>query len=103
VLDNLVGDLLNVTLDLNIGELAANQTLGSEEGVLGVDNGLALGGNTDETLAILSETNNGGSSTSTCSETLLTIQFFHYVMNRRQNHQNLTSELWPPDQREIFL
>jgi hypothetical protein len=66
VLDNLVGDLLDVTLDLSIGELATNQTLGSEESVLGVDDGLTLSGNTDETLAVLGETDNGGGCASTC-------------------------------------
>jgi hypothetical protein len=77
VLDNLVGDLLNVTLDLSVGELAADQTLGGEQGVLGVDNSLTLSGNTDETLTILSETNNGGSSTGTCLGIELEIQFLH--------------------------
>jgi hypothetical protein len=66
VLDDLVGDLLNVTLNLSVGVLAANQTLSSEQSVLGVDNSLALGGNTDETLAILGETNDGGSCAGTC-------------------------------------
>jgi hypothetical protein len=66
VLDNLVGDLLDVTLDLSIGELATNQTLGSEESILGVDDGLTLSGNTDETLAILGETDNGGGCAGTC-------------------------------------
>ena len=66
MLDDLVGNLLNVTLNLNIGVLATDQTLGSEESVLGVDNGLTLSGNTDQALAILGETNNRGSSASTC-------------------------------------
>jgi hypothetical protein len=57
VLDNLVGNLLDVALDLSIGELAADQTLGSEKCVLWVDNSLALGGDTDKTLAFLGETN----------------------------------------------
>lgn len=65
VLDDLVGNLLNVTLDLSIGVLATDQTLGSEQSVLGVDNGLTLSGNTDQALAVLGETNNGGSSAST--------------------------------------
>lgn len=65
VLDDLVGNLLNVTLNLNIGVLATDQTLSSEQSVLGVDNGLTLSGNTDQALAILGETNNGGSSAST--------------------------------------
>lgn len=59
VLDDLVGDLLDIALNLSVGELATDQTLGGEEGVLGVDDGLALGGNTDETLALLGETDNG--------------------------------------------
>jgi hypothetical protein len=66
VLDDLVGDLLDVTLDLNIGELATDETLGSEESVLGVNDGLTLGGNTNETLTILGDTDDGRSSTGTC-------------------------------------
>lgn len=66
VLDDLVGDLLDVTLDLSIGELATNETLGSEKSVLRVDNGLTLSGNTDETLAILGETDDGRSCAGTC-------------------------------------
>jgi len=77
MLDNLVGDLLNVTLDLSVGELATNQTLCGEQSVLGVDNGLTLGGNTDEALAILGETNDGGSSTGTCLRIELTSQFLN--------------------------
>jgi hypothetical protein len=65
VLDDLVGNLLDVLLDLAVGELATNQTLGSEESVLGVDDGLALGGDTDETLALLCEANDGGSCAAT--------------------------------------
>ncbi len=68
VLDDLVGDLLDVALDLSIGELATDQTLGSEKGVLGVDDGLTLSGDTDETLAILGKSDNGGS----CAGTLFT-------------------------------
>lgn len=60
VLDDLVGDLLDVALDLSVGELAADEALGSEQSVLGVDDGLALGGDTDEALAVLSETDDGG-------------------------------------------
>ena len=60
VLDDLVGDLLDVALDLGVGELAADQTLGGEEGVLGVHDGLALGGNTDETLTVLGQGDDGG-------------------------------------------
>jgi hypothetical protein len=66
VLDDLVGNLLDVALDLNVGELATDETLGGEEGVLGVDDGLALGGNTDKTLALLGETDDRGGRASTC-------------------------------------
>ena len=66
MLDDLVGNLLDVALDLNIGELATDETLGGEEGVLGVDDGLALGGNTDKTLALLGETDDRGGRASTC-------------------------------------
>ena len=59
VLDDLVGDLLDIALNLSVGELATDETLGSEESVLGVDDSLTLGGDTDETLALLCETNDG--------------------------------------------
>jgi hypothetical protein len=59
VLDDLVGHLLDVLLDLSVGELATDETLGSEESVLRVDDGLALGGNTNKTLALLCETDDG--------------------------------------------
>jgi hypothetical protein len=65
VLDNLVGDLLDVALDLAVGELAADETLGSEKSVLGVDNGLALGGNTNEALALFGEADDGGCGSAT--------------------------------------
>lgn len=65
VLDDLIRHLLDVTLALGVGELATDETLGGEEGVLGVDDGLALGGDTNKTLTILSESDDGGSGTST--------------------------------------
>ena len=58
VLNDFVGDLLQVTLNLVVGELATDETLGGEQSVLGVDNSLTLGGNTDQTLTILSKANN---------------------------------------------
>jgi hypothetical protein len=67
VLDDLVWDLLDVALDLSIGELATDETLGSEKSVLWVDNGLALGGNTNEALAFLGEANDGGCGSATWS------------------------------------
>ena len=65
VLDNLEGHLLDILLDLLVGVLATDQTLGGEKSVLGVDNGLTLSGNTNETLTVGSEGNDGRS----CSDT----------------------------------
>jgi hypothetical protein len=65
VLDDLVGNMLDITLDLRVGELTSDKTLGGEEGVLGVDNGLTLGSDTDETLTVLGESNDGRSGTGT--------------------------------------
>jgi hypothetical protein len=47
MLDNSVRHLLDVTLDLGIGELATDETLRGEKGVLRVDDSLALGSNAD--------------------------------------------------------
>lgn len=58
VLHNLVGNLLDVALDLSICEFAANETLGGKEGVFGVDDGLTLGGDADQALAFLGEADN---------------------------------------------
>jgi hypothetical protein len=66
VLDDLVWDLLDIALNLSVGELAADETLGSEKSVLGVDDSLALGGDTNETLALLGETNDGRCCSATC-------------------------------------
>jgi len=65
VLDNLVGNLGQVALDLSILELATDQTLGGEESVLGVDDGLTLGGNTDQALTLLGETDDRRSGSGT--------------------------------------
>jgi hypothetical protein len=67
VLDNLEGHLLDVVLDLGVLESSTNQTLGGEQGVLGVDNGLSLGGDTDKSLAVLGEGNDGGGGSVTLS------------------------------------
>jgi hypothetical protein len=74
VLDDLVGDLLDITLDLSIGELTTDKTLGGEQSVFRVDNSLALGGNTDETLAVLGESDNGGC----CAGTFLLLAIAQY-------------------------
>lgn len=66
VLNDLVWDLLDVTLDLSVGELASDKTLCGEEGVLGVDDCLALCGDTNQTLALLGETDDGWSCPCTC-------------------------------------
>jgi hypothetical protein len=59
VLDDLVWDLLDIALDLSVGELATDETLGSEKSVLWIDDSLTLGGNTDEALALLCKTDDG--------------------------------------------
>ena len=49
--DDLVGDHLLVLGDHRVVDAAADQPLDGEEGVLGVGDGLALGGLADETFA----------------------------------------------------
>jgi hypothetical protein len=44
--------VLHVGLDLSIGELATDQSLGVEDGVLGVHGDLVLGGISNETLGV---------------------------------------------------
>jgi len=58
---NLERPELDVLLDEFVGELAANQTLSVEDGVLGVSRGLVLGGVTNKAFTI-SESNVRGSS-----------------------------------------
>ena len=58
VLDDLVRDLLDITLYLSIRKFAADETLCGEEGIFWVDNCLPLGGNANEALALFGETNN---------------------------------------------
>jgi hypothetical protein len=60
VLDDLVWHLLDVALDLRVLVLASDETLGGEEGVLRVDDSLALGSDTNKPLAIGSEADDGG-------------------------------------------
>ena len=50
LLNDLEGEVLHVGLDLSIGELAANEALGVEDGVVGVHGDLVLGRVTDQTL-----------------------------------------------------
>jgi len=65
VLNNLVWDLLDIALDLGVGELAADKTLGSKKSVFWVNDCLTLGGDTNEALALLCETNDGWSCAAT--------------------------------------
>ena len=67
VLDNLVWHLLDVALHLSIAELATDETLRGEKGVLWIHNGLTLGRNTDQTLAIFGEANNRWRRSRTCN------------------------------------
>jgi hypothetical protein len=66
VLYDLVGNLLDITLDLCIGVLAADETFRREEGVFGVDNSLSLGRDTDQSLAVLGEADDGRCCSRTC-------------------------------------
>jgi hypothetical protein len=59
VLHNLVWDFLNIALNFRIGVLATDETLCSEKCVLGVDNSLSLGGDTDQSLSVLGEADDG--------------------------------------------
>jgi hypothetical protein len=47
MLNNLVRHLLNITLNFSILKLSTDKTLGGEQGVLRVNNGLSFCGNTD--------------------------------------------------------
>jgi hypothetical protein len=66
VLNDLVWHLLNVTLNLCVGELPSDETLSCEEGVLRVDNGLSFRGNTNKSLTVLGEGDDGWSCASSC-------------------------------------
>lgn len=52
LLNNLEGEVLHIRLDLSVVELAADQTLGVEDGVVGVHGDLVLGRVTDQTLGV---------------------------------------------------
>lgn len=52
LLDDFEGEVLHVGLDLGVVELASDQTLGVEDGVLRVHGDLVLGGITDQTLGV---------------------------------------------------
>lgn len=52
LLDDLEGEVLHIGLNLSIGELATNETLGVEDGVVRVHGDLVLGRITDQTLGV---------------------------------------------------
>lgn len=52
LVDDLEGEVLHVSLDLGVGKLASDQSLGVEDGVLGVHGDLVLGRITDQTLGV---------------------------------------------------
>ena len=58
--DDLVGDELLVLLDHRIFVAAADQALDGEEGVLGIGDGLSLGGKPDDDLAVIGEGDHRG-------------------------------------------
>jgi hypothetical protein len=57
--------VLHVGLDAGVGEFAADETLGVEDGVHGVHGGLGLGGISDETFGF-GEGDVGGGGAVTC-------------------------------------
>jgi hypothetical protein len=57
--------VLEIQLDISLRELAANETLDVEDGVVGVRGGLVLGGVSDESL-LIGEGNVGGGDTVSC-------------------------------------
>ena len=63
LLNKLEGEELDVSLDGLVGELTSDETLGVEDGVLGVGGQLVLGGVTDQSLAVGSEGDIAGSDT----------------------------------------
>ena len=68
VLDNLVRNLLDITLDFGVCKLASDETLGGKEGVFGIDNGLTFSSDTNQTLAIFGEGDDRWSCASTCKD-----------------------------------
>lgn len=62
LVDDLEGEVLHVGLDLWVGELATDETLGIEDGVGWVHGDLVLGGITDQTLGV-GEGDEGGGGT----------------------------------------
>jgi len=59
VLNDLEGNFLDVALDLWVGELSSDETLGGKESVFRVDDCLPLGRDADQTLALLGECDDG--------------------------------------------
>ena len=76
LVDDLEGEVLHIGLDLLVGELATNQTLGVEDCVLGVHGDLVLGGISDETLRVR-EGHEGGC----CAVTLVIGNDFNAIVS----------------------
>ena len=64
LLDDLEGEVLHISLNLSIVELAANETLGIEDGVGRVHGDLVFGGITDQTLSVCEGDEGRGSAVS---------------------------------------
>jgi len=62
LVDDLEGEVLGISLDLRVGELAADQTLRVEDCVVRVHGDLVLGSITDETLGVGEGNERGGGS-----------------------------------------
>lgn len=65
MMSNMDSPVLDILLDFLVPEVPSNETLEGKHGVLGVNDSLTLGWKTDETFAVLCETNNGWSSSGT--------------------------------------
>jgi hypothetical protein len=78
LVDDLERPVLHVGLDLSVGELASDQSLGVKDGVVGVHGDLVLGGISDETLRVVeSDVRRGGSVTLVIGDNLDTVGLPH--------------------------
>ena len=74
LVNDLVRPVLHVGLNIGVRELSSNESLGVEDGVVGVHGDLVLGGITDETLRVVeSDVRGGGSVTLVVGDNLDTV------------------------------
>ena len=74
LVNDLVRPVLHVGLNIGVRELSSNESLGVEDGVVGVHGNLVLGGITDETLRVVeSDVRGGGSVTLVVGDDLDTV------------------------------